>query len=224
MIFPVVMYGCESWTIKKIECLRIGAFELWCWRRLLRVPRTTRRLNQSVLKEIRPDYSMEGMMLKLIVHIGHLMRRTESLHKTRILGKIEGGRRGQQRMRWLDGITDAMDMSLVGSGSWWWTERPGMLQSMGLQRHDRATELNCLLITARGPMFYAFYHIYSQERALTVFTWSCFHKIWKYFNCYWLRSNSGLNITHYQRNANQNHNEVPLHASQDGCYPKVYKQ
>ena len=109
-------------------------------------------------------------MVKLTLHFGHLMRRIESLQKTQILGKIEGGRRGKQRMRWLDGITDAMDMSLP-------VYQSVMLQSMGLQRHDRATELNCLLITARGPMFYAFYHIYSQERALTVFTWSCFHKI-----------------------------------------------
>ena len=112
MFFSVVVYGCESWTIKKAECLRIGAFELWCWRRLLRVPWTARRSNQSILKDISPEYSLEGLMLKL-QHFGHLMRRANSLEKTLMLGKIEGGRRrGRQRMRWLDGITDSMDMSL----------------------------------------------------------------------------------------------------------------
>jgi len=114
MVFPVVMYGCESWTVKKAERRRIDAFELWCWRRLLRVLWTARRSNQSILKEISPEYSLEGLMLKLkLQYFGHLMRRTDSLEKTLILGKIEGGRRrGQQRMRWLDGITDSMDMSL----------------------------------------------------------------------------------------------------------------
>ena len=114
MVFPVVMYRCESWTIKKAECQRTGAFELWCWRRLLRVPWTARRSNQSILKEINPEYSLEGLMLKLkLQYFGHLMRRTGSLEKTLMLGKIEGGRRrGQQRMRWLDGITDSVDMSL----------------------------------------------------------------------------------------------------------------
>ena len=112
MVFPVVMYGCESWTIKKAEHPRIDAFELWCWRRLLRVPWTARRLNQSILKEINPEYSFEGLMLKL-QYFGHLMRRADSFEKTLMLGKIEGGRRrGRQRMRWLDGITDSMDMSL----------------------------------------------------------------------------------------------------------------
>ena len=116
MIFPVVMYGCESWTIKKAECQKkkIDAFDLWCWRRLLRVPWTARRSNQSILKEIRPEYSLERRMLKLkLQYFGHLMRRTDSFEKTLMLGKIGGGRRrGQQRMRWLDGITDSMDMSL----------------------------------------------------------------------------------------------------------------
>ena len=114
MVFPVVIHGCESWTIKKAECWRIDAFELWCWRRLLRVPWTARRFNQSFLKEISPKYSLEGLMLKLkLQYFGHLMRRTDSLEKTLMLGKIEGGRRrGLQRMRWLDGITEAMDMSL----------------------------------------------------------------------------------------------------------------
>ena len=114
MVFPVVMHGCESWTIKKAERWRIDVFEWWCWRRLLRVPWTARRSNQSILKEISPGCSLEGLMLKLkLQYFGHLMRRTDSLEKTLMLGKIEGRRRrGQQRMRRLDGITDSMDMSL----------------------------------------------------------------------------------------------------------------
>ena len=113
MVFPVVMHGCESWTIKKAECQRINVFELWCWRRHLRVPWTARRSNQSILKEISPEYSLEGLMLRLKPqYFGHLMRRTDSFEKTLILGKIVGGRRGRQRMRWLDGITDSMGMSL----------------------------------------------------------------------------------------------------------------
>ena len=114
MVFPVVMYGCESWTMKKAEHWRIGAFEVWCWGRLLRVPWTARRSNQSILKEISPGCSLEGLMLKLkLQYFGHLMGRTDSLEKTLMLGKIEGRRRrGQQRMRWLDGITDTMDMGL----------------------------------------------------------------------------------------------------------------
>ena len=116
MAFPVVMYGCESWAIKKAERRRIDAVELWSWRRLLRVPWTARRSNQSILKEINPGISLEGMMLKLkLQYFGHLMRRTDSLEKTLMLGKIEGRRRrGQQRMRWLDGITDSMDIGLGG--------------------------------------------------------------------------------------------------------------
>ena len=114
MVFPVVMYGCESWTIKKAEHQKIDAFELWCWRRLLRVPWTARRSNQSILMEISPEYSLEGLMLKLkLQYFGHLMRRTDSLEKTLMLEKIEGGkRRGLQKMRWLDGITDSMEMNL----------------------------------------------------------------------------------------------------------------
>ena len=114
MVFPVVMYGCESWTIKKAERRRIDAFELWCWRRLLRAPWTERRSNQSILKEISPEYSLGGLMLKLkLQYFGHLMQRTNSLEKTPMLGKSEGGRRrGRQRVRWLDGITNSVDMSL----------------------------------------------------------------------------------------------------------------
>ena len=113
MVFPVVMYGCESWTIKKAEYRRIDAFELWHWRRLLKVPWIARRSNQSILKETSPGYSLEGLRLKLkLQYFGHLMQRTDSVEKTLILGKIEGRRRGQQRMRWLDGITVSMDMNL----------------------------------------------------------------------------------------------------------------
>ena len=114
MVFPVVVRGCESWTIKKADHHRIDAFELWCWRRLLRVPWTARRSNQLILKEISPEYSLEGLMLKLkLQYFGHLMQRADSFKKSLMLGKIDGGRRrGQQRMRWLDGITDSMDMSL----------------------------------------------------------------------------------------------------------------
>ena len=120
MVFPVVMYGCESWTIKKTELWRIDAFELWCWRRLLRVPWTARRSNQSILKEISPEYSLEGLMLKLkLQYFGHLMRRIDSLEKTLMLWKTEGRRRrGWQRMRWLDGTTDSMDMNLSKLREW----------------------------------------------------------------------------------------------------------
>ena len=116
MFFPVVIYGCESWTIKKIECRRIDAVELCCWRRLLRVPWTARRSKQSILKETSPEYSLEGLMLKLkLQYFGHLMQRADSFEKTLMLGKIEGRRRGEwQRMRWLDGITDSMDMGFGG--------------------------------------------------------------------------------------------------------------
>ena len=122
MVLPVITCGCENWTIKKAECRRIDAFELWCWRRLLRVPWTARRSNKSILKEISPGCSLEGLMLKLkLQYFSHLMQRTNSLEKALMLGKIEGGRRrGWQRMRWLDGITDSMDMGLGGNshGSW----------------------------------------------------------------------------------------------------------
>ena len=133
MVFLVVMYGCESWTVKKAEHRRIDAFELWCWRRLSRVPWTARRSNQSILKEINPGCSLKGLMLKLkLQYFGHLMWKANSFEKTLMLGKIEGRRRrGRQRMRWLDGITNSVDVVWVDSGSWWWTGRPDVLWYMG---------------------------------------------------------------------------------------------
>ena len=146
IVFPTVMYGCESWTTKKAECRRIDASALWCWRRLLRVPWSARRSNQSILKEISPEYSLEGLTLKLkLQYFGHLMQRTDSMEKTLMLGKIEGWRRRDDRgcdgwmasQRWWTWVW-------VNSGSWWWVGKPGMLQSTGSQRvgHNWATELN----------------------------------------------------------------------------------
>ena len=142
MVFPVVMYGCESWNIKKAECWRIDAFELWCWRRPLRVPWTARRFNKSILKEISSEYSLEGLMLKLkLQYFGHLLRRTDSLEKTLMLGKIEG-----RRIRawhtwdgWMASLTQ-WTWVWVNSGSWWCTGRPGMLQSMGSQSQTQLSE------------------------------------------------------------------------------------
>ena len=146
VVFPVVMYGCESWTMKKAECWRIDASELWCWRRLLRVPWTARRSNKSILNEISPGCSLEGLMLKLkLQYFGNLMRRADSLEKTLMLGKIEGRRR--RGVRGWDGWIASLawwTWVWVNSGSWWWTGRPGVLRFMGSQRvgHDWATELN----------------------------------------------------------------------------------
>ena len=144
MVFLVVMKGCESWIIKKAECQRIDVFELWCWTRLLRVLWSAGRSNQSIVKEVNPEYSLEGLVLKLkLQYFSHLMWRAASLEKTLMLGKIEGKRRrGQQRMRRLDGITASMDKIWANSGRSWRTGKPGLLQSMGLQRvrHDLATE------------------------------------------------------------------------------------
>ena len=145
IVFPVGMYGCESWTIKKAECRRIDALELWYWRRLLRIPWTARRSNQSILREISPGCSLQRLMLKLkLQYFDHLMRRADSLRKTLMLGKIEGWRRrGRQRMRWLDGSPTQWTWVWVNSGSWWWTGTPGVLRFMGSQGvgHDWATEL-----------------------------------------------------------------------------------
>ena len=170
MVFLVVMYRYESWSIKKAEHQRSDAFELWCWRRLLGVPWTARRSNQLILKEISPECSLEVLMLTP-QHFGHLMQRTDSLEKTLMLGNIEGRRRrGRWRMRWLDGIVDLMDMSLSKLQGCWWTGRPGMLQSMGSQRvvHDWVTELNWFSIHwAKGIIVY-------RKNDLLSFTWVSF--------------------------------------------------
>ena len=161
MVFLVVMYGCESWTVKKAEHWRIDAFELWCWRRLLRVPWTARRSNQSMLQEISPEYSLERLILKpKLQYFGHLMWRTDLFEKTLMLGKIEGRRRrGWQRMSWLDGITSWRTWVWVNSRSWCWTGRPGVL--MGSQRviHDWVTELNWTYVCVHTFILYIFVYL-----------------------------------------------------------------
>ena len=156
VFFPVAMYGCESWVIKKAECQSTDAFELWCWRRLLRVPWTARSSNQSILKEMSPEYSLEGLMLQ---YFGHLIRRSDSFEKTLMLGKIEGTRRREwQRMRWLDGHQwTQWTWVWVNTRSWQWTGRPGVLQSMGSQRggHDWVTELNWRIHSFFMPLWSA---------------------------------------------------------------------
>ena len=145
MVFPVVMYGCESWTVKKVERRRIDAFQLWCWRRLLRAPWTARRSNQSFLKEINPEYSLKGLILKLkLQYFGYLMQRTDSLEKTLILERLKAGGEGNDR-RWDGWMASLMRWKgvIASSRSWWWTGKPGVLQSMGSQRvgHKWVTEL-----------------------------------------------------------------------------------
>ena len=171
MVFPVVMYGCESWTVKKAECRRIDAFELWCWRRLLRVPWTARRSNHSILKEINPGISLEGMMLKLkLQYFGHLTWRVDSLEKTLMLGGIGGSRRrGRQRMRWLDGITDLMDMSL--SELWVGDGQRGLAccDSWGYKESDTTERLNWTELNwcGNGIGPYALWILHSEETPMT---------------------------------------------------------
>jgi len=167
MVFPVVMYGCDSWTINKAEHRRIDAIELWCWRRLLGVPCTSRRSNQSILKEISSVCSSEGLMLKLkLQYFGYLMGRADSFEKTLMLGKIEGRKRGgQQSMRWLDGITESKDMGLDELQDWWWTGRLGMLQFMGPQRvrHNWVTELNLTDVELYSVFFFFFFQCFKSN-------------------------------------------------------------
>ena len=183
MIFPLAMYGCDSWTIKKAEDWRIDAFDLWCWRRLLRVPWTTRRSNQSVLKEISPEYSLEGLMLKLkLRYFGNLMRRTGSLEKTLMLGNLKMRGEGDDR-EWDGWIASLTQWTWVwaSSESWWWIGKPGVLQSMGSQRvgHDWATELNCTKI--KITKIKNWYLIVKYEDDIIFFKFHDFHLCWEHF-------------------------------------------
>ena len=167
ILFPVVMYGCESWTIKKGVHWRNDAFELWCWRRFLRVPWIARRSNQSILQEISSKYSLEGLMLKLkLQYFGHLMRRTDSLEKTLMLGKTEGEGEGDDRGwdGWIASPTRWMWV-WASSGSWWWTGKPGVLQFMGLQRvgHDWANELNWTELRRGREVMKRIYSLYTEQ-------------------------------------------------------------
>ena len=171
MVFLVVIYGCENWSIKEAEHWRIDAFELWCWRRLLRVPWTARRSSQSILKEISPEYSLEGLMLKLkLQYFGHLMWRIDSLEKTLMLGKIEGRRRrGWQR--WYGWMASLIQRTWIwaSSGSWWRIQKPGVLQSMGLQRvgHDWVTELNWIAWEKSSPLKDVAHYLWQSYKTAT---------------------------------------------------------
>ena len=205
MVFPVVMYGCESWTVKKAECQRIDAFELWCWRRLLKVSWTARRSNQSILKEISPGCSLEGLMLKLkLQYFGHLMRRVDSLEKTLMLGGIRGRRRrGRQRMRWWMASLTRWTWVWVNSRCWWWIGRSDVLRFMGSQRvgHDWATELNwSWKLTLHSATFsFLFYWVALWESNLSEwiskFTPRCMRNI-TLFGLIWLDAGSIFNLNY----------------------------